>query len=348
MSITLRPSSAARTVQCPASVSLGALHPNPTSSAAEEGTLAHAVAEGVVLGKPLPEGATEEMIEGAAMWLSVTGADGHFEKFGMAPQIHPENGGTPDHWKLRTDTSTLHINDYKFGHGYVEVFQNWQLINYAAIAEHAIGGLPDWVEFTIVQPRSFHRDGPIRTWRIKSTKLPVYFEQLRTAFKAALEPNARAYVGSECKYCPARHACNELAKVTYDACDRAGEGLPLDLPPNAVGRELQLIRRELKRMQARETGLAQYAESFIRSGTRIPGFNLEPSFGRECWSKSDAEVAALGEMMGVTMTKPALITPKQAIKAGLDASVVRAYSKVPTGDLKLVEDGVRLAAVFNN
>lgn len=344
--ITLRPSSAARTVQCPASVPLGALYLNPTGVAAEEGTLAHTVAEAVVLGKPEPDGATDEMREGAAMWLGVAGTSGHFEKFGMAPQIHPENGGTPDHWQLRTDTSTLHIDDYKFGHGYVEVFRNWQLLNYAAIAEHAMGGLPEWVEFTIVQPRSFHKDGPVRKWRIESAKLPVYFDQLRTAFLAALAPNPRAYVGPECKYCTARHACNELAKVTYDACDRAGEGLPLDLPPDAVGRELQLLRREMKRMEARETGLAQHAESLIRAGTRVPGFDLEATAGRERWVKSDAEVRALGDMMGVTLTKPTIITPKQAIKAGIAAEVVRAYSETPKGELKLTETGVRLTSVF--
>lgn len=348
MTVTLRPSSAARTVQCPASVKLCQMYPDTDSAAAQEGTLAHAVAEAMVHGKPMPDGATDEMLEGAAMWATVTGTGGHFEEFGVAPQINPKNGGTPDHWHLRTDTGTLHVNDYKFGHGYVEVFRNWQLINYAAIAEYANKGLPQWVEFTIVQPRSYHKDGPVRKWRIESAKLSTYFVELRTAYAAALAPNPRAYVGPECKHCPARHACNELARASYDACDMAGEGLPLDLPPDAVGRELQLLRREMKRMESRETGLAQHAESLIRQGVRIPGFDLAPQVGRERWSKSDAEIAALGEMMGITLTKPALITPKQAIKAGLDASVVRAYSETPVGSLQLTETGVRLATVFGS
>lgn len=346
----LRPSSAARTVQCPASVTMCERYPDTSDpEASEEGTKAHEVALATCspVPVPTPDGATEEMTEGAWMYREVTGTDGHFERFGEAPQIHAENGGTPDHWRLDTAISTLRITDYKFGHGYVEVFRNWQLINYAAIAEHAMGGLPEFVEFTIVQPRSYHRDGPVRSWRVESSALPVYFQQLRDAYNAALGPNPRAYVGPECKDCPARHACSELQRAGYDACDRANVGLPLDMSPVAVARELQLIRRDLKRLEARETGLAQHAESLLKLGTRVPGFTLEPTMGREGWSVPIEQVLNVGEMFGVPLGKPAALTPKQAIKAGIPADVIKEFAVTPVGALKLAEDGVRLTSVFS-
>ena len=44
----------------------------------------------------------------------------------------------------------------------------------------------------------------------------------------------------------------------------------------------------------------------------------------------------MGSLMGVDLSKPGVLTPKQAEKAGVDEGVIKAYSVTPLGQIKLV------------
>jgi hypothetical protein len=66
--------------------------------------------------------------------------------------------------------------------------------------------------------------------------------------------------------------------------------------------------------------------------------------GRTVWTAPASEVIALGNMLGVDVSKPDVITPKQSIKAGLPAEVVAAYSHAPRGAAELAEDNGHAAA----
>jgi hypothetical protein len=71
------------------------------------------------------------------------------------------------------------------------------------------------------------------------------------------------------------------------------------------------------------------------------------SVGRQRWTRPDAEIIALGQMMGVELSKPKLITPKQAEDKGLDSTLVKAYSEYPLGEVKLKpDDGTTARKVF--
>jgi hypothetical protein len=43
-------------------------------------------------------------------------------------------------------------------------------------------------------------------------------------------------------------------------------------------------------------------------------------------------------MMGIDISKPGAVTPKQAVKAGIPEAVVKTYSIEPQGEIKLVRD----------
>ena len=94
----------------------------------------------------------------------------------------------------------------------------------------------------------------------------------------------------------------------------------------------------IERLKARESGLREEALNKIRTGTPVPGFMTEAGKGRETWKVPVEQVEALGELMGVAVTKKAAVTPKQAIKAGLTKELVEQFSHTPSGELKLVED----------
>lgn len=368
----LSPSSAARRVACAGSRALESLYPDDEQSPhAREGEAAHFAAARGIIEKPthgnnLPvawapngEMITDEMIEGAEVYRKhifdvlnklVGKLDlGYLviEKRIDISTIHPDCFGTPDCWLFYGND--LHIWDYKFGHGYVEVFENWQLIEYAAGILEFIGinGITDRhtrVHFHIVQPRSYHRLGAIRSWEIIAADLRPYFNILRDAEAAAMHPGALCRPSPECTYCRGRHACQALQLSALSAVDVATSNGALELKPAQVGAELRILKRAADLLDARITGLSEQATSIVKRGGRIPHFKLEEVIGRERWKVPIEEVVALGEFFGQPLTKPAeAITPKQAIKAGIPESVIATYVERPRTGMKLVPDDGKAA-----
>src|ERR1035437_6556771 len=344
----LAPSSAARWVQCPASAKLALLFPETQDSPkALEGTLAHAVCVAVLQGSPVPAGATDEMLEGADLYVdaihartSVSG--GMIESKVFCKHIHPENWGTPDFWSINHETRILDVVNYKFGHRHVDAFENWQMIDYAAGCESVAGvGKVDLFRLTVVQPRNYCKGGPVRTWEIKTDDLRAYWVELAMKAQAAMEPTAPTIAGPECRDCPARHACSTLQNAAYAACDWIGVNTPFELGAGALGRELRTMQDAAGLLAARIGGLENEVLGKIKSGVSIPGWMTEQGQGREKWAKPVSEIIALGQMMGVDVAKPGVLTCKQAIKAGIPAEVVQSYTETPIGEVKLVQSNLR-------
>ena len=350
----LAPSAAGRWVKCPGSRALCEAYPEPADTEpAMEGTAAHWVIEQTLAnrmqypepGTLAPNGVevTEEMLEGAETFIDVIGQDhgGHIEsRVTMARTIHPENWGTPDFYGLRGGErgAILRMVDYKFGHEYVEEFENWQCIDYVAGVCEKLDVRPEHgtqVEITIVQPRHFGRNGPVRTWSTSVEALQPYFEKLRNAAAMAMLDESPCFTGDQCKHCSGRHACEALQRETGTVIDHAYSNLPLELPLPAAARELDALTSAAKRMAARITGLTEQLLVAGRSGANIPGWGVARAEGRQKWNKPIPEVIALGQLMGVNVVKPAVITPKQAMKAGMLESVVNGASEVPLGEWKL-------------
>ena len=353
----LSASAASRWVACAGSVNLCALYPSGETPKSMEGTAAHWVASETLTNTQPPLGAiapngievTEEMLDGADMYAdnvrAATSRGGalHVEKTMGCHTIHSDCGGTPDAW--HHDSGNITVWDYKFGHGFVDVFENQQLIVYAAGILELLGvvngsGKDDsffTFTFRIVQPRNYHRDGPIREWKVKAVDLRAHFNILRAAADAAwLRVDAKCTPGGQCGHCDGRHACEALQQAGFKGMDFASGSTPLELSNAALGTELTLINHYLARLEARKTGLEEMAAAQIKSGGVVPGFTLDSTVGRLGWTKPVDEVIALGQMMGVEVSKPGVITPTQAIKAGLPDTVVAQYSGRPAGGLKLV------------
>ena len=348
-------------IQCPGSWKMQRLHPPaPDSTEAAEGDAAHwTIAEWSAgrrphVGQIAPNGVpvTEEMLEGAELWEDHVGTPQHVEeRLPPSELIDPDMWGTPDGWSYRPipvpDTNVvggvITLADYKFGHRFVDVYKNWQLLSYAKLIVDGLklDGLQEQhtrIVFKIVQPRSYHVEGPVREWSCMASDLRAEWNQIKSTIMLAKTDQAQCWVGPECRDCSARAFCPTLQRSTLAALDEAGRPTPMALPPPALGLELRLIGRAIERLKARESGLKEEALSKIRTGTSVPGFMTEAGKGRETWKVPVEQIEALGEVMGVAVTKKAPLTPKQAIKAGLTKELVDSFSFTPTGELKLVED----------
>lgn len=271
----------------------------------------------------------------------------------LASSINDLCFGTLDCFLYDRYTRELFIWDFKFGHGVVEVFENWQMICYVAglFDELPIDGHEDQrttVHFRIIQPRAFHRDGPIREWSVPAWELRSYHRELRQNAAVALGNDSVTRSGNHCRYCPARHSCRAALDAGINFYELATEPTPLDLSPEAVGTQLAIVQRAHDQLGYVRTGLEEQAASLIRGGKNVPGFALEAGIGRETWKESPESVKTLGEMYGVDLDKHALVTPSQARELGIDKDVITLYTERPRRGMKLVaDDGTRAREIFS-
>lgn len=358
----LPPSGAAAWRRCGLWVAMNRAYPKPDTPESLEGHAAHWVFAEMLAGHLVVEGqiapngvvVTEEMIDGGELIVEVVrarmpvGTPLHVEERVVIPRIHPQCFGTPDIWAYVAQTDTLEVIDYKFGHRFVDEYENDQGIAYTAgivdvIAEkmgqgaELIGSVLT-VNFTVVQPRCFYKGSPVRTWTVKAPDLRGHINLLTSAASVALGPNPPAVTNSECGDCPGRHACPALQKAAYSDAEFAVMSSPVELPPAAASLELKMLERSLERLQARVEGMREAVGMYIRQGHSVPWHRAEQAYGRQQWAMPIDQVIALGSLMGVDLSKPGVKTPKQAQKSGVDEAVIKAYSVTPLGSIKLVPD----------
>jgi hypothetical protein len=307
---TLSPSTAERWINCPGSIALSKGIESSTSIHAEGGTAAHALLELALRMEAPPEsfiGATIHTHEDHGKFVvdeEMAGPVGHAYDYIQAWEAqHPHGHVLIEervHWgkhpavKLDMETASgtgdavlvdhtpatrsLVVLDYKHGAGVVvEVNSNPQVGLYGAgeLVEH-----PDFeeVEVAIIQPRSRHDDGPVRSQVLKRKDINVWMKQvIAPAVKAALAPNAPTKAGEWCRWCPAKADCRTLVNHIYKTAgsdfSKVDELKPKQverMTPAELARAMDatdVIEAWVKDVRARVTDL-------MRKGTKVPRWKL--------------------------------------------------------------------------
>lgn len=316
----------------------------------EDGTACHWLANEVWCGRlpavdtlaPNGRVLTDEMFDAVDTYHGVlrawSGVHAVCEQLIPIPRILQGMQGTPDAWAYNPDTKTLYIADLKFGFRFVEVWDNLQLICYACGLIDLLGLSWDTtkIEFVIVQPRSFHREGPVRKWRTTAADILPFVMQLQVAANAPVQytPNPG------CFDCPGRHVCSAYQNAAMQAMEVAyGGGSTHELSGVALGAELRMLKDAAKKLEGRISGLETQAESLLRGGKTIPGWSLAPSFARETWREgTESLVLTLAECYFKTsVAKPTkAVTPAQARKV-LPAGIVAMFAHKPSTGVRLVK-----------
>lgn len=339
-----------------------------------------------------------DMVVGATMYANACGGPHNslrLEETVRCSEIHPTQcWGTPDAWRYFPDArealnatyngvqwvvpseipraefdagriKLVRDVDYKYGHRYVEVYGCYQLIAYiSGVLERLQLSENDpnlWLEMILVQPRCYHKEGPVRRWVIHVSELRAWINHAASAAQEALGegpqllnglPRARTHDG--CIDCSARHACATLQRASGAYIEFSGAAELVNLPPDALGQELALVQDAIKRLEARETGLKAHAEALIKAGARVALYSVQPGESRLVY-KNDAdtdELIGMGDVFGInlrkTLTKKDLVvTPTQAIQLGVDPNVMKSYAHRPPAALKLTRDSsITVSKVF--
>lgn len=344
----LSPSSASRWMACPGSVALLRKVPRPGSSVyAQEGTAAHELAEECLRSKKDPQDLLgqkwvdesgeeheieQEMVDAISEYVNlarklIDGAVWYsIERRFFLDSLNPPAPmyGTADFVSISGDV--LEVVDLKYGKGVpVEVDSNKQLLYYALGAYVSVPqdilSRVKWVRMTIVQPRAFHKDGPIRSWEVPVARLLDFVMDLFEMAEEALKPGAPLAIGDHCRWCDARGVCPEASRQALAVAQNEFRMLndkpaPPD-PKLLTEAEIGAYMEKFGLVEDWMAGVREHAFQLLSRGVSVPGFKLVDKRATRKWAdENEVEkwIATAGhDPAKLHSTK--LLTPAQAEKA---------------------------------
>jgi hypothetical protein len=334
----ISPSGASRWSKCPQSPRLSADLPNTSSVYADEGTAAHMLREWCLesgldaiqyLGDTITVRSDVEFIVDEDMASAVQvdlddlrpiikRADFH-EVEAKYDLSHVFEGmfGTADFVAYVGAEKRLYVRDYKHGRGVaVDVRDNLQLILYALGAVYSHHNLPlERIELTVVQPRAFHKDGPIRRWDTDPVSLLEAEDYIREAAKRTLDENAPFLVGDHCKFCKATAFCPAMEEKVRETV-KLDFGEPVTVT-SLSGDELAKKLTDVEVIEDWCRRLREYAFNEAQQGRCPPGFKLVQKRALRKWRDEDAAAARMTVDLGLDpeeVWKKKIISPAQADK----------------------------------
>ncbi len=262
-----------------------------------------------------------------------------------AQRPHPDFYGTVDFACYGQEF--LDVVDYKHGEGIVvEPEENEQMMYYAygiiweRIATGAQVRSDRVVRLTIVQPRAFHLDGPIRTWETTVGEIVHWAEDVLMPAMSAAEIDNDFNAGSWCRFCPAKLFCPLLSGIFGAAAKAVPEAIP-NFGAKRLGLEYQQRDAVKFYMKALEDEVLRRNNI----GHTVPGTKLVQKQAKRVWKEGALEVVR--DTLGAeAFTSPELKSPAEIEKVGPTAkALVKEYAYTPNTGLTVALDSDRRGAV---
>lgn len=353
MSTEIRPahsplgaSGAERWMNCPGSVALLNELVLPTTDEPEyrtEGTAAHdaghkCLVEGLdaweVIGETfgkVPMVFTAAMSAAVQVWLDEARRDVHdgckvYNEFKIdAPEFHKDFYGTLDRGVV--DGTLMRVKDYKHGEGVVvEVERNPQIMYYAyGLLRHHPE--VERVELTIVQPRAFHADGPIRSWECSADYIREWAETELIGAMHRTEMDNDLDAGKWCRFCPAKLVCPLMTSL-FGAAMTANPAEIVQLSDRSLGRSYQYLSAVEQYIKAmKEEAFRRLQTGAMESDEH--GIKLVNKKAHRVW-KPEARAVLASKFEDKAFTRPELKSPAEMEKISPEAkALVKEYAFTP-------------------
>lgn len=238
-----------------------------------------------------------------------------------------------DHVAFDQQTSTLYVDDGKYGYGLVNPEWNWTLIAHAVgwSIQHQI--VPAQVRLSIYQPRAYHPLGVHRTWQFGGEMLTHMYERIN---RVMTEPTNLLTTGSQCRKCPARYVCPAYREASMNAIDATSHAYTDALSADALSAELDLLDHADATIQQRKKALMELALYRVKNGEVIPGRAIDRPKGNRKYRKN-ITADTLQFLIGRDVSERKLPTPAKLEEIGVPLSVLEAVTERPDGAPRLVK-----------
>jgi len=353
-------SGAERWMACPGSVALIATVPRqPSSTAADHGTLCHMVAAFWLLHGSAPQG-TDPSIENLVrpyvytVWgcLPKTGVYSKIlylvEARVAAPNIHPDCRGTVDALIYDHTAKILQVHDLKTGKWPVDAERNPQLMGYAVAACAQYKLKPERIDLYIHQVRLSREP---KKWSLDSMDLELFEEEVRDAIQKVEAEKAvlnEAYqsgedqeegasrltlnAGEHCHFCDAKPICPAFSVEAKRTGVEMLLPVPVDYPAAKMERAVAFARKFLPWAKA----LLVMARNHALKGGKVPGSKLVAGKRSRVYNDpkniadeltTEAELGGLGLPEAAIYSQPKLKTVNQ-IREALPPAQQKAFDKL--------------------
>lgn len=305
----LSASASHRWLHCTPSVRLEEKLPEATSDYAEEGRLAHEIAELKLRKHFTPMGSraftnalkklqakphySSEMLSHTDTYLEYIQQTCHaydrppyvaIERRVDYSHIAPEGFGTAD--CIIIGGNVLQVVDFKYGAGVpVSAEQNPQMMLYAlgALQVYAMLYAIEIVRMAIVQPRL---TPSISEYEIPVDELRAWGEQIRPTAQAAFDGKGEYCPGDWCRFCRAKGKCRAQAE-TYTSVISAFEAFGGARTPLITNEELGEILLRAQPIVAWVKSLEEHALTAILRGEPVPGWKAVEGRSNRTFNNTD-------------------------------------------------------------
>lgn len=362
-----------RWMACPASIALAVGLPQaPTSKYAEEGTLAHELAEQMLrnfysigdslIDKTIPALSFEpdsEMTQHVLKYCDfitdlTTSFVGNFQTL-IEEKVHiewvdQELWGTADCIVYDPEENHMHVFDLKYGEGImVDAEENPQLLFYAAGCFMKF--MPETITSYIIQPRANSGD-TVKSWTYPASRIHEFEAELTEAvlqvdgyLNGAPDPGWEEPIGSSdvnpgdhCQFCPAKTICPKHLETFTDLT----AALENQILPQELTKELMLKVMEVKKeLLDWIKGIEEAALDRLLKGEEIEGLKLVRKRTNRTWKDEAKFIKKFGKRK-TTVTK--VMTPAQAEKA-FSKSEVAHYATQEEGQPTLALESDKRKAI---
>ena len=258
----------------------------------------------------------------------------HFilREYVQCPSIHSEVNGMVDFALYDESHRWIGIWLLHNGHRPMEARENNRLLCYLSglMDRFNIDGKADQtlnVMFRIVQPNCYSVQQQTDVWTFAASDARGLINRITESANRSMSGVQACRSGSYCTTCPQRFNCAAAIESALTVYEASMQPYLKELSSQELSIRYELIKRVHEQSESLKTAYKQQIESLLRSGVAIPGQRLEPKFGKLDWKENPDFVASVGDMYGKDIRKPGLMTPLQAIKAGIPEEIVMAYAE---------------------
>lgn len=314
-------SSAKRWGQCPGSITFASqTGPHPaTSEYAEEGTLAHSVAEKILSGWAPPSHIDQDMVRygrqyaaGVNMYKDLYGALGIEVEKKVISNRYPDVGGTIDALIDARRARTIVVIDYKYGAGIpVSPVKNEQLMFYGALALESL--LPAYdglfvgdVTFGIFQPRGV--DTGWKDWSIPGEDLFEFKNTIYQRVENIKAGDTSLKAGEHCRFCEAKPVCPTYFK---EYIEPLVPRTPIERLTNA---QIHDIYKKSENLSSYIKQLGEYIKTQCVAFGSFESYVVGTGKGQTSWLNPIQIQAAFPQSKYPGMYKTELKTPKQTLE----------------------------------
>ncbi len=354
----LSASGSSKWINCPGSIEAESKIPNKSSVYAEEGTLAHELADiclkagvdtSAFIGKEIHAESDnkvlstivdKEMAKFVQEYLDYVrsfetkNSQLYTEDRVDFSNIAPDGFGTMDSAILDYDSGVCHIFDLKYGQGVeVSAIENTQGQLYALGFYNELKCLDVIKSFVIhiVQPRKWN----FSQWEISIEDLVAFGEFAKKKAQEALTPGAKRVPGyKQCEFCNAKASCSALDKFTQEVISADFDNLD-EINIALTDERVKLILDNKKLIESFLNAVETKAFERLISGEKIPGYKIVEGRSQRKWI--DGAEAMLIEKLGEEAFEKSLIGITAAEKK-LNKKDVNDLTYKPPGKLTLAPE----------